>query len=129
MSGNRPWGTMVPGDGDRVRTGLRRSDDRTHPPTIGRNADCVMSGGAVDPDRARALVVSLLDDIAPDGDAGGLDPEQDIRGILDLDSLDFLSFVADIEQRTGLRVPESDYARLRTVGDCTAYLTAALSAS
>ena len=35
-----------------------------------------------------------------------------------------MNFVAGLSERTGLEIPERDYARLSTIGACTEYLVA-----
>jgi acyl carrier protein len=64
--------------------------------------------------------------IAPEADLDGLSPETDLQEELDLDSMDFLNFLIAIGELTGVHVPESDYAQVRTLGGCTAYLAARL---
>jgi acyl carrier protein len=71
---------------------------------------------------ARTLVIDVLVEVAPDVGTEALEPGTRIQEDLDLDSMDFLDFVAGISERTGLEVPERDYARLRTIGDCTDYV-------
>jgi acyl carrier protein len=73
---------------------------------------------------ARALVLDVLGEVAPDLEAGTLDPDARLQDDLDLDSMDFLNFVAGLSDRTGLEVPERDYARLATVNACVDYLIA-----
>lgn len=67
----------------------------------------------MDADQARATVAAALNAVAPgqrlpDGDAGF-----DLRQQLDLDSIDFVGFVAELERRTHLRLGEEDYAQLQ----------------
>ena len=45
---------------------------------------------------------AVLDYVAPGVDIGGLGPDDDMRRLLDLDSLDFPNFVVEIDNRTGL---------------------------
>lgn len=74
-------------------------------------------------EQARMLVISELGNIAPEADFESLDPEADLREALDIDSLDFLNFVAVLHKKTGVNVPETDYRRLLTLNGATAYLT------
>ena len=41
---------------------------------------------------------------------------------LDLDSMDFLNFVAAILDETGIDVPERDYPQLQSLDGCARYL-------
>jgi len=45
------------------------------------------------------------------------------RAELELDSLDFLSFVEQLSSATGVRIDEDDYPRLRTLRSCVEFLT------
>jgi acyl carrier protein len=54
----------------------------------------------------------------------GLPPDVDLQAERDIDSMDFLNFLIALGEYTGVHVPESDYAQVRTLGGCTAYLAA-----
>lgn len=73
---------------------------------------------------ARSLVLDVLQEVAPDVQTDALGPGTHLQEDLDLDSMDFLNFVAGLSERTGLEIPERDYARLSTIGACTEYLLA-----
>lgn len=77
----------------------------------------------------RALVVAELGNIAPETDVTTIDPDADLRDALDIDSLDFLNFVAALHKKTGVNVPERDYAKLLTLNTATAYLADKLNMS
>jgi acyl carrier protein len=70
----------------------------------------------------RTVVLNALGRIAPEADLAALDPNEDIREQLDVDSVDFLNFVLAIDQDLGIEVPEVDYRKLRTLDGCIAYL-------
>ena len=70
----------------------------------------------------RALIFELLGNIAPEADFSTLAGDADLRGELDLDSMDFLNFVIALHDRTGIDVPETDYPRLFTLDGAIAYL-------
>ena len=76
----------------------------------------------------RAAVIEELGNIAPETDAATIDPDDDLREALDIDSLDFLNFLAALHKRLGVNVPESDYAKLLTVNGAVAYLAKAVAA-
>jgi acyl carrier protein len=73
--------------------------------------------------QVRELVQTVLDGVAPGADINGLGPDEDLRRTLDLDSLDFLNFVVEIDNRTGLQTRESDYPKLTTLSGCVEYLS------
>ena len=69
-----------------------------------------------------ATVRAILGELAPEADLAELDPAADFRRALDIDSFAFLQFVVALHDRLGIDVPEADYARLRTLAGCHAYL-------
>ncbi len=70
----------------------------------------------------RALVFDVLGGIAPEADPATLAGDAPLRDQLDLDSMDFLNLLVGIHERTGLEIPESDYAQLSTLDELVAYL-------
>jgi acyl carrier protein len=71
-----------------------------------------------------ATIVQALAEIAPDVDVSALDPSADLRDEAELDSVDFLNFVAALHDATGVDIPERDYSQVRTLDDCRRYLAA-----
>ena len=74
-------------------------------------------------DELRAVVRSVLSQIAPEVDADSLADDDDLREELELDSMDFLNFVTGLHEHTGVDVPERDYPALASVDSCVAYLS------
>lgn len=74
------------------------------------------------PDALREAVLAILGTIAPEIRPEDVRPDADLRDELDLDSMDFLRFAVQLEQRLGVSVPEADYPRVRTLDGCVAYL-------
>ena len=70
----------------------------------------------------RELVGAAVRRIVPDADIESLDPDADLRQTFELDSLDFLSFVELLSQRSGVRIDEDDYPELRTLNTVAAFL-------
>lgn len=68
-----------------------------------------------------AFVESLLD-VAPEADLSSLRPDRPMRTQLDIDSFDFLRVLEAFHARTGIEVPEADYARMETFSGALAYL-------
>jgi acyl carrier protein len=72
----------------------------------------------------RTVVQEELGNIAPEMDIGAIDPSADLREALDIDSMDFLTFITAIHRRLGVNVPEIDYPKLTTLDGAVAYLEA-----
>ena len=72
--------------------------------------------------KTRSMLIDLLSAIAPEGDFAVLGGNEDLREVLDLDSMDFVNFVVALHERTGLDIPEADYPKLRTLDGAVAYL-------
>jgi acyl carrier protein len=77
-------------------------------------------------DEIRALLLDVLGEIAPEADLAGLDPGEDLREQLDIDSMDLLNFAIGVHERTGVEIPEIDYPKLTSLDSCTAYLDSRL---
>lgn len=77
----------------------------------------------------RRAVLEALSEVAPEADAGAIDPDESLQEQLDIDSLDFLNFVMALSERTGVEIPERDYPKVATVSGCVAYLSAAATVS
>lgn len=78
----------------------------------------------MDREQAMALARESLARAVPGADPGGLTPEAVFRDEMELDSLDFLSFVEDLSQHAGVPIDEEDYARLDTLDACARFLMA-----
>ena len=76
----------------------------------------------------RATVLRVLGEVAPEVDLETVDPGEDLREQLDLDSMDVLNLAIGLFKATGVEVPESDYARIVTVDACVDYLASGLRA-
>jgi acyl carrier protein len=66
----------------------------------------------------------ILQELAPEADVEGLDPDVRVRDQLDIDSMDLLNFVIAVDEQFGVDIPERDYAKLRTLNDMVGYLSA-----
>jgi acyl carrier protein len=77
-------------------------------------------------DRATLLktLLTLLSAIAPEMEAGSMAPDQPLRQLVDLDSMDWLTFLVSVHEHFGVTIPEADYARLVTLDDMVNYLRA-----
>ncbi|WP_436790509.1 acyl carrier protein [Yinghuangia sp. YIM S10712] len=63
------------------------------------------------------LVRSSARAAVPGADTSALDPERPLRDQLDMDSLDFLSFVENLSDASHVRLDEADYADADTPAD------------
>ena len=74
-------------------------------------------------DDIRKLALEVLAGIAPEADFDALGEDEELREVLDLDSMDFLNFIAGLHQATGAELPEADYRRLGTLRAVVDYLS------
>ena len=68
------------------------------------------------------IVLDALQQVAPEADLAHLDPAADLREELEIDSMDVLNLAIAIHERTGIDIPEQDYAELQSLADGVAYL-------
>lgn len=76
---------------------------------------------------AKELVPLLFEElrrIAPELEAGDVDPDKLLRDQVDLDSMDWLNFLIAVHQRFKVEIAESDYATLATLDQIAAYVVA-----
>ena len=71
---------------------------------------------------AKNLIVDVLAGIAPEADLATLPGKVELRDELDLDSMDFLNFVAALHERAKVDIPEADYPKLFTLDGAVTYL-------
>ena len=76
----------------------------------------------MDHDAALEAVTASLRRIAPEISLDEVDHDADLLEELELDSMDFLAFVTDLHERTGVEIPESDYPKLSSVEAVLGYL-------
>jgi acyl carrier protein len=71
---------------------------------------------------ARINVLDALLEVAPEADPAAIEPAVPLRDQLDIDSMDFLSFLEALAERTGVEIPESDYDQVATLDGCVEYV-------
>lgn len=76
----------------------------------------------------RHTILDVVRTVAPDADVDSLGPHTDMRDHLDLDSFDFLNVLVELSARTGVDIPEGDYAQVSTLDGCIAYIEARTAA-
>jgi acyl carrier protein len=69
-------------------------------------------------------IFEVLSQIAPEADPEDLEPNEDIREALDIDSFDFLNFLIGLNEQLGVDIPEADYGQLNTLDELVGYLQA-----
>jgi acyl carrier protein len=73
------------------------------------------------------LVRDALSAAVPGADVAFLEPDDAFRDALEMDSLDFLSFVEILGERSGIRIEDEDAARLTTLAGTADFLVARTS--
>ena len=71
----------------------------------------------------RQLTAEVLAGIAPEADLATVGDSEDLREALDLDSMDFLNFVIALSEKSGVKIPEAEMAKVRTMQGLIAYLS------
>ncbi len=74
----------------------------------------------------RKAVQEELNNIAPEADLASVNPAADLREAIDIDSMDFLTFITAIHHRLSIDIPEIDYPKLVTLDGAVEYITAHL---
>ena len=64
----------------------------------------------------------MLTTIAPEVDPDDIRDDILLRDQVDLDSMDWLSFLRGIHRKLYVDIPETDYASLRTLADVVGYV-------
>lgn len=71
----------------------------------------------------KAAIINSLKKIAPDTEPEKLNPDDNIRTTLEIDSFDYLQFIVSIDEQFGIETPEEDYGKIATLSSLTSYLT------
>lgn len=74
------------------------------------------------PTQIRCEVFAALQGVAPEVEPASLRSNRPLRDEVDLDSMDWLRFLAALHQRLGVNIPESDYQQLTSIDVLLAYL-------
>ncbi|MEW2250617.1 acyl carrier protein [Streptomyces sp. NPDC014776] len=70
------------------------------------------------------LVRESISAVVPDAEVAALGPDDAFRDVLEMDSLDFLSFVEVLSERSGVRIDDEDTPRLTTLSASADFLVA-----
>ena len=79
---------------------------------------------AMSEDQILAALIVILEDVAPEADFDEIEPDEDIREALDIDSFDFLNVLIALNDETGVEIPEADYGKLVSLDDIVKYVAA-----
>jgi len=66
-------------------------------------------------------ILETLAEAAPGSDVSAIDPAISFRDQIEIDSIDFMSFVLLLEKKVDLKVPEIDYPKLSSLNGCLTY--------
>ena len=72
-------------------------------------------------DEIKHMIIEQILEIAPDIAEDEIKPNENIQRSLEIDSFDFLKILTALNQKTGIEVPEADYAKVDTLGKMTDY--------
>lgn len=72
--------------------------------------------------RSVTAICQLLKRIAPDTEPSALQPDENIRKKLNIDSFDSLQFIVSLNEKFGIEIPEKDYGKISTLKSLTGYL-------
>jgi len=78
----------------------------------------------VSDEQIKTTIFDVLGSITPEADFDALDPNEDLRARLDIDSFDFLNFLIGLNEVLGVEIPEADYGQLVSLNDLVNYLSA-----
>lgn len=68
------------------------------------------------------IIFQLLKQIAPDTEPSKLQPDENIREALEIDSFDALRFIVELDEKLGVETPEQDYSKTATLRSLTNYI-------
>lgn len=74
----------------------------------------------------RQMIISLLQDVAPEIDPAQIQPNLSFRDQFDIDSMDFQNLMIALNKKTNIDVPERDYPKLVTLDGAVNYLKSRL---
>ena len=70
----------------------------------------------------KETILGLLKKVAPDTEPETLQPDDNIRTTLEIDSFDYLQFIVAIDEKFGIDTPEEDYGKIQTLKTLNEYL-------
>lgn len=70
----------------------------------------------------KEIIIAELKKVAPECDPAAVDPNENFREALDIDSYSFLQLLVGLSERTSFEIPEADYGKISTLAGMIAYL-------
>ncbi len=70
----------------------------------------------------KQIIFQSLKKVAPDTNPEILQAGDKIREKLDMDSFDALRFIVELNEKTGVDIPEEDYGKIVTLKDLMHYI-------
>jgi acyl carrier protein len=70
----------------------------------------------------KTVIFQLLKNIAPDTEPSTLQPNENIRETLNIDSFDSLQFVIALNEKLGIEIPEEDYGKITNLKELLLYI-------
>lgn len=67
------------------------------------------------------MIVKEILQIAPDVEEDEIEVGENIQRSLEIDSFDFLKILTAMHEKTGVEVPEADYAQVGSVSEMASY--------
>jgi acyl carrier protein len=74
-------------------------------------------------DDLRKMILAEISNIAPEADAGSIDPDADIREALDFDSMDVMNLIIALHKQLSVDIPDGDAIKLVTLNGAIDYLS------
>ncbi|MDX5420200.1 MAG: phosphopantetheine-binding protein [Hymenobacteraceae bacterium] len=74
------------------------------------------------PEQIKQTLLQRLKGIAPDTEPEQLQPDDNIRQTLGIDSFDYLQFIVALDEQFGIETPEEDYGKIQTLKELTEYI-------
>lgn len=68
------------------------------------------------------LVITAIQEVAPEIEQTEIDPDGDIREECDLDSMDFFNYLIALKHATGVSIVETDFPKVNTLNAMCRYL-------
>ncbi len=68
------------------------------------------------------MIIHAILEIAPDVEEDEIELSANIQRSLEIDSFDFLKILTAMNEKTGVEVPEADYAKVGSVEEMTSYI-------
>lgn len=71
----------------------------------------------------KQAIFKVLQKIAPEANLETLDPTENLRETLDIDSFDFLNLMIGLHDELKVEIAETDYPKLSTLSELVRYLS------